>query len=52
MQTLYLITTGGTIEKVYLERTGSVANIDTKIDRISRHAAAPRPQDQDHPHHE
>lgn len=33
MQKLYLITTGGTIEKVYLERTGSVANLDTKIDR-------------------
>lgn len=32
MQTLYVITTGGTIEKVYLERTGSVANLDTKID--------------------
>jgi L-asparaginase len=31
MQTLYLITTGGTIEKVYLERTGSVANLGTKI---------------------
>jgi L-asparaginase len=36
MQTLYLITTGGTIEKVYLERTGSVANIDTKIDQYLR----------------
>jgi L-asparaginase len=33
MQTLYLITTGGTIDKVYLERTGSVSNLDTKIDR-------------------
>jgi len=33
MQTLYLITTGGTIEKVYLERTGSVANLGTKIDK-------------------
>jgi L-asparaginase len=31
MQNLYLITTGGTIEKVYLERTGSVANLGTKI---------------------
>jgi L-asparaginase len=36
MQTLYVITTGGTIEKVYLERTGSVANIDTKIDEYLR----------------
>jgi L-asparaginase len=33
LQTIYLITTGGTIDKVYLERTGSVANLDTKIDR-------------------
>jgi L-asparaginase len=33
MQTLYLITTGGTIEKVYLERTGSVANLGRKIDK-------------------
>lgn len=33
MQTLYLITTGGTIEKVYLERTGSVANLGRKIGR-------------------
>jgi L-asparaginase len=33
MQTVYLITTGGTIEKVYLEPTGSVANIDPKIDQ-------------------
>jgi len=33
MQTLHVITTGGTIEKVYLEPTGSVANIDTKIER-------------------
>ena len=33
MQTLYLITTGGTIEKVYLERTGSVTNLGRKIDK-------------------
>ncbi len=32
MQTLYIITTGGTIEKVYSEPTGAVANVDTKID--------------------
>ena len=32
MQTLYVITTGGTIEKVYSEPTGTVANVDTKID--------------------
>jgi L-asparaginase len=33
MQTLYLITTGGTIDKVYHEQTGSVTNLDTKIER-------------------
>lgn len=32
-QLIYLISTGGTIEKVYSERTGQVENIDTKIDR-------------------
>jgi L-asparaginase len=33
MKTVYLLTTGGTIEKVYSEQTGSVANVDSKIDR-------------------
>src|SRR5580765_518669 len=33
MKVIYLITTGGTIEKVYSEHTGSVANIDGKIGR-------------------
>jgi L-asparaginase len=33
MKTIYLLTTGGTIEKVYSERTGSVANLASKIDR-------------------
>jgi L-asparaginase len=36
MKVTYLITTGGTIEKVYSERTGSVANVDAKIDRYLR----------------
>ena len=36
MQTLYMITTGGTIEKVYLEGTGAVGNFDTKIDQYLR----------------
>jgi L-asparaginase len=31
--TIYLLTTGGTMEKVYSEQTGSVANVETKIDR-------------------
>jgi len=30
---IYLITTGGTIEKVYSEQTGTVQNLDNKIDR-------------------
>ncbi len=33
MTIIYLITTGGTIEKVYSEQTGSVQNLDNKIDR-------------------
>lgn len=33
MKTVHVITTGGTIEKVYLEQSGSVANLDAKIDR-------------------
>jgi L-asparaginase len=33
MKSIYVLTTGGTIEKAYSERTGSVANLDSKIDR-------------------
>jgi L-asparaginase len=33
MATLYVITTGGTIEKAYSERTGTVQNHESKIDR-------------------
>src|SRR5690242_5577600 len=33
---IYVITTGGTIEKVYSEQTGNVQNLDTKIDRYFR----------------
>jgi L-asparaginase len=33
MKTIYLLTTGGTIEKVYSEGTGSVMNAESKIDR-------------------
>ena len=36
MQRIYVIATGGTIEKVYSEQTGSVQNLDTKIDRYFR----------------
>jgi len=36
VQLLYLISTGGTIEKVYHEPTGAVANVDSKIERYFR----------------
>ena len=36
MKTSYLLSTGGTIEKVYSEHTGSVANVSSKIDRYLR----------------
>jgi L-asparaginase len=38
---VYLITTGGTIEKVYFERTGQVANLSNKIDRYLRKLRLP-----------
>jgi L-asparaginase/Glu-tRNA(Gln) amidotransferase subunit D len=31
--TIYLLTTGGTLEKAYSEQTGSVRNLDSKVDR-------------------
>jgi L-asparaginase len=36
MQRLYVLCTGGTIEKVYSEQTGFVQNVDSKIDRYLR----------------
>lgn len=33
MKAVYVLTTGGTIEKVYSEPTGSVENLGSKIDR-------------------
>jgi len=36
MPTVYVLTTGGTIEKVYSERNGSVENLNSKIDRYLR----------------
>jgi L-asparaginase len=41
VKTIYLLTTGGTIEKVYSEQTGSVANTETKIDRYLKHLRLP-----------
>jgi L-asparaginase len=36
MLNLCVISTGGTIEKVYQEATGALANVETKIDRYFR----------------
>lgn len=36
MQRVYVLCTGGTIEKAYSEQTGSVQNLDSKIDRYLR----------------
>jgi L-asparaginase len=36
MTRIYLIACGGTIEKVYSEQTGTVQNIDSKIERYFR----------------
>jgi L-asparaginase len=33
---IYVLTTGGTMEKVYSERTGDVANVESKLDRYLR----------------
>lgn len=41
MQRIHVITTGGTIEKVYLEQTGNVQNVDGKIDRYFRQLRLP-----------
>ena len=41
MQGIHVITTGGTIEKVYLEQTGNVENVDGKIDRYFRQLRLP-----------
>jgi L-asparaginase len=38
---VYVITTGGTIEKVYSEQTGNVENLDTKIQRYFRQLRLP-----------
>ena len=33
MTVIYVVTTGGTIEKAYSEQTGSVANLNNKVER-------------------
>ncbi len=41
MTVIHVITTGGTIEKGYSEQTGSVSNLDSKIDRYLRQLRLP-----------
>ena len=41
MRRIYLIATGGTIEKVYQEQTGTVQNVASKIDRYFRSLRLP-----------
>lgn len=36
MKVIYVVTTGGTIEKGYSEQSGTVANLNSKIDRYLR----------------
>jgi L-asparaginase len=38
---IHLITTGGTIEKIYSEQTGQVENLTAKIDRYLHHLRLP-----------
>jgi L-asparaginase len=40
-QRIYLLSTGGTIEKVYSEQTGRVVNVETKIERYLRELRLP-----------
>ena len=41
LQRLYLITTGGTIEKIYSEQSGQVQNVERKIDRYLQQLRLP-----------
>jgi L-asparaginase len=41
---IHLITTGGTIEKIYSEQTGEVENLDAKIDRYLHRLRLPDAQ--------
>jgi L-asparaginase len=40
-QRIYLLSTGGTIEKVYSEQTGAVVNVESKIERYLRQLRLP-----------
>jgi len=41
MEIVYVLTTGGTMEKVYSEQTGSLAHTSSKVDRYLRHLRLP-----------
>jgi L-asparaginase len=41
VRTVHVLTTGGTIEKIYLESRGSVENIESKIDRYLKRLRLP-----------
>jgi L-asparaginase len=41
VQRIHLISTGGTIEKIYSETTGSVVNLESKIDRYLKQLRLP-----------
>jgi L-asparaginase len=41
MEIIYVLTTGGTMEKVYSEQTGSLGNFSSKVDRYLRHLRLP-----------
>lgn len=41
MRTVHVITTGGTIEKIYLETKGSVENLENKVDRYLKRLRLP-----------
>jgi L-asparaginase len=41
VQRIHLISTGGTIEKIYSETTGTVVNLETKIDRYLKQLRLP-----------
>src|SRR5580658_1908434 len=42
--TIHLLTTGGTIEKIYSEQTGQVENLTAKIDRYLKQLRLPEVQ--------
>ena len=41
MRTVHILTTGGTIEKIYSESRGSVENVENKIERYVRRLRLP-----------